>query len=88
MEIIIKNLIRQNLHYDIYIGLDPGFRLIFEGSWRGTVDAYDEKNTIKIKSSTFRAMSGAVTRKHTLHKIMKKIEKRSKSKISPEKNRF
>lgn len=72
----------------MYIGLDPGLRLIYGGIWRGTVDAYDEKNTIKIKSSTFRAMSGAVTRKHTLHKITKEIEKRSKSIISPKQNDF
>lgn len=88
LETIKGNLIKQSfpnemLHYDVYIGLDPGLKLTFGGSWRSTLDEFDEKNTIKLKSGKFRAMSGAVTRKYTLDKITREIEKESKSQISP-----
>lgn len=78
-----QNLPNENLHYEMYIGLDPGYKLIYGGTERGTVEMMDSKKSIKIKSSKFRSMSGAISRKYTLDKITGAVEELSKSVISP-----
>lgn len=78
-----QSLPGRNLHYEVYIGLDPGLKLMYGGTERGTIEMLEQKTTIKIKSSKFRSISGAISRKYSHQNITKNIEEDTRSTISP-----